>query len=175
MNHPELQQKTFLLLLVAISAAFLFVTLGAVAAGVHNRREQRRIAELRDDVEALMKRGHDAMVLEREDEAEARFREAWIKVQGEPDLADYRTGVSGWLDHSRRAANRQRWKQRVPPREYDEARDEALFRSILPDPRGPDSIAEARRACTTAAAGLRLCVHRYDHGGRGSQAIYSGG
>ena len=57
-----------------------------------------------------------------------------LLVQGEPALQDHQTGVAGWLDHSRRAANQQRWKQRVPPREYDELRDEAVVRSLLLPP-----------------------------------------
>jgi len=54
-----------------------------------------------------------------------------MKVQAEPALADQETSVSGWLDHARNAAGRHRWKQRVPPREYDERRDEALLQSLL--------------------------------------------
>ncbi len=133
-----------------IAVAVLLVVLGGIAAGISNRREQRRVAAARDEVELLMKQGQEAAVLENNETAEGRFREAWILVQGEPALSDYRTGVSGWLDHSRRAANRQLWKQRMPPREFDEARDEALLLSLLLDPSGPESVADGRRAIAAA-------------------------
>src|SRR5436309_10830973 len=56
------------------------------------------------------------------------------------------THVAGWLDHSRRAANQQRWKHRIPPREYDELRDEALLLSLLLDPHQQEPVQAARQA-----------------------------
>jgi tetratricopeptide (TPR) repeat protein len=73
-----------------------------------------------------------------------------VRVQGEPALRDYQTGVAGWLDHARRSANRQRWSQRVPPREYDARRDEALLLSLLLDPAKPRAARAAREAVADA-------------------------
>ena len=138
-----------------LAVAFLLVVSGVVAAEVRDRMERERIAGVRGEVEALVREGQEALIREDEEIAEARFREAWIKVQGEPALRDYQTGVSGWLDHSRRAANRQRWTQRVPPREYDELRDEALLLGLMLDPRQREPIATARQA---VAAALELTL-----------------
>src|SRR5262249_26342417 len=97
-----------------------------------------------------VKEGQEALLRHEEDIAQERFREAWIKVQAEPALQDYQTGVAGWLDHSRRAANKQRWKQRNPPREYDELRDEALVQSLLLDPLRQEPEPAARQAIRAA-------------------------
>ena len=136
--------------LVAVAAALV---LGfAAAAAVRERVEGQRVEGVRTLVERLAAEGQEALARQDDDVAEARFREAWVQVQGEPALRDYQTGVAGWLDHSRRAANRQRWAQRVPPREYDELRDEALLRSLLLEPRRPESVAAAREAVAAALA-----------------------
>ena len=136
--------------LVAVAATLLAGV--GVAAAARDRMEGQRVEAVRAEVERLAAEGQDALARQDDDVAEARFREAWIQVQGEPALRDYQTGVAGWLDHSRRAANRQRWKQRVPPREYDDLRDEALLRSLLLDPRRPESVAAAREAVAAALA-----------------------
>ncbi len=133
-----------------LAVTFLLLVSGIVAVGSWNRMERDRIARLRGEVETLIQEGQDALMRQEEDVAEARFREAWVKVQGEPQLRDYQTGVAGWLDHSRRAANRQRWKQRIPPREYDDRRDEALLQSLLLSPPGEQPVRAARDAVASA-------------------------
>jgi tetratricopeptide (TPR) repeat protein len=134
-----------------VAVTLLLLAGGTVAAVVRGRVERERVAGLRDRVEQLVTEGQAALVRQDDDAAEARFREAWVLVQGEPALRDYQTGVAGWLDHSRRAINRQHWKQRVPPREYDEKRDEALLRSLLLDSDPP-----AAREAVAAALELTL-------------------
>ncbi len=134
--------------LVAVGFLLAFTFLGAIV--VHNRLEAKRLAELRIEVSMLMQEGQEALELRDEDTAQARFRDALIKVQGEPTLRDYETGIAGWLDHSRRAANQQRWSQRIPPREFDELRDEAILLSLLLDPLRQEPIRLARQAIQTA-------------------------
>jgi tetratricopeptide (TPR) repeat protein len=58
-------------------------------------------------------------------------------------MIDHETSVSGWLDHARNAANRFQWKQRIPPRNFDQKRDEALLSSlmIIPYLQHPESVA----------------------------------
>jgi tetratricopeptide (TPR) repeat protein/tRNA A-37 threonylcarbamoyl transferase component Bud32 len=133
--------------LIAVAAVLVFGV--AVAGGIRNRLEQERITDARNEVEALVKEGQQALLRNEDDAAEERFRQAWVRVQGEPALRDYETGVAGWLDHARRAATSHRWTQRVPPREYDERRDEALLLSLLLDP-GPDAVKAAREAVSAA-------------------------
>ncbi|HEY1379448.1 MAG TPA: tetratricopeptide repeat protein [Gemmataceae bacterium] len=133
-----------------IAVAVLALVGGVTATVVRNRMERDRITRARADVESLIRQGQEALIREEDDVAEARFREAWVEVQGEPALGDYQTGVAGWLDHSRRAVNRQRWKQRVPPREYDEKRDEAMLLGLLLDPPGPAGVPAAREAVAAA-------------------------
>ncbi|MDB5306229.1 MAG: serine/threonine protein kinase [Gemmataceae bacterium] len=133
-----------------LAVAGLLVVGGLTAAGVRHRMERDRIARTRAEVEGLIQEGQEALYRDEEDTAAARFRDAWIKVQGEPALRDYQTGVAGWLDHARRAANRQRWAQRVPPREYDEKRDEALLLSLLLDSPGRAGVPAAREAVAAA-------------------------
>jgi tetratricopeptide (TPR) repeat protein/tRNA A-37 threonylcarbamoyl transferase component Bud32 len=116
------------------AVGILLVLASLVLAGVRTHRENQRLVQLRGEVDRLMKEGQEALLHHEEDIAQERFRRAWIKVQAEPALQDYQTGVAGWLDHSRRAANQQRWKQRNPPREYDALRDEALVLSLFLDP-----------------------------------------
>jgi tetratricopeptide (TPR) repeat protein len=112
--------------------------------------ERQRIAQKRDTVEARMQEGQEALMRGDGDAASEKFRQAWVEVQGEPALRDYQLAVSGWLDHSRRAVSGQRWKHRIPPREYDERRDEALLRGLLLDPQGEHPVREARDAVAIA-------------------------
>jgi tRNA A-37 threonylcarbamoyl transferase component Bud32/tetratricopeptide (TPR) repeat protein len=128
----------------------LLLVSGITAAGVWNHLEERRIASERDRVEVLVAEGQEALARDDEARAEARFREAWEIVQGEPALRDYQTGVSGWLDHARRSANKHRWNQRVPPPEYPERRDEAFYRSLLLEPEKIDSLKSARESIAVA-------------------------
>src|SRR5262249_27704698 len=102
------------------AVGLLLVLASLVLAGGRTARANQRRAHLRNEVDRLVKEGQQALERHEEDIALERFRGAWIKVQAEPALQNYQTSVSGWLDHGQRAANKQRWKQRNPPREYDE-------------------------------------------------------
>ena len=133
-----------------IAVALLLAIGGATAASIWSHREKQRLAGLRVEVAGLVQRGQDALLLKDEEAAQARFREAWHKVQGEPELQDFQTGVSGWLDHSLKAANLQHWKLRTPPREYDERRDDALLQSLLLDSTKREPVASARQAIREA-------------------------
>ncbi|QEL16752.1 serine/threonine-protein kinase [Limnoglobus roseus] len=134
--------------LIGTAAAIL------VAAGVgwkiREGRERERIAEVRASVESLVRDGQDALARREDVLAESRFQQALVAVQGEPALADYRTGVAGWLNHSRQLLHREQWKQRVPPREFDDLRDEAVAQSVLLDRLGRAPIPTAREAVAIA-------------------------
>jgi tetratricopeptide (TPR) repeat protein len=117
--------------------------------------ERNRIAQLREDVAELMTAGQMAMNQDDVPFAQARFQEAWRLVQSEPALADHVPGVAGWLDHSGRAASQQHWQRRLPPREFDERRDEALIESLLLEPRSENAVQLAREAI---AAALELTI-----------------
>ena len=134
--------------LVAVGLLLAFTFLAAMV--VHNRLEAERLADLRIEVAGLMTEGQEALQRGEEDTAQARFRRAWLLIQGEPALRDYDTGISGWLDHSRRAANQQRWKQRIPPREFDDLRDEAILQSVCLDPLRHAPVRIARQAIQAA-------------------------
>lgn len=116
---------------VSIAAVVLFAFSSVTAVVARDRAELRRISNLREEVATLMNEGRDALEQDELDVAQARFQSAWLKVQAEPALADHQTSVAGWLDHARNAANRYQWKQRVPPRDFDQRRDEALLASSL--------------------------------------------
>lgn len=133
-----------------IGVAVVLLGSGGAGAGIWHKMERDRITAARTRVEQLMQEGQEALLREDEPVAEARFREAWILVQGEPALRDYQTGVGGWLDHSRQALNKQRWEQRVPPREFDECRDEAMLLSLLLDANQGEAIKTAREAIADA-------------------------
>jgi tRNA A-37 threonylcarbamoyl transferase component Bud32/tetratricopeptide (TPR) repeat protein len=112
--------------------------------------ESWRIAGLRRDVADLVRSGREALERDELEVAQGRFLAAWQKVQGEPALADHQTSVAGWLDHSRSAINRYHWKQRVPPRDFDSRRDEALLLSVLQFPHLPEPAEAAREAIQAA-------------------------
>lgn len=130
--------------LTAISSAALLTTGLALAVGTYVERE--RVAELRDDIAELMLGGQQALELGEADIAHGRFLAAWMKVQSEPALFDHQPGVAGWLDHSRRAVLQEQSKQRLPPRPYDQRRDEALLLSLLLEPEFREPIAVARKS-----------------------------
>src|SRR6185437_13729638 len=135
-----------------IGVAILAIFASVAAAGFWEYRERERVAELRGEVDDLVHRGQEALAQDDMETAQERFGEAWRIVQGEDALTAYRTGVAGWLDQSLRAANRQAWKQRTPPREYDERRDEAIAASLLLDGSDAAAIAAAREAIAAALA-----------------------
>lgn len=130
--------------LTAISSAALLTTSLALVVGTYVERE--RVAELREEIAELMLGGKQAMELGEADIAHGRFLAAWMKVQSEPALFDHQPGVAGWLDHSRRAVLQDQSKQRLPPRPYDERRDEALLLSLLLEPEFREPIAVARKS-----------------------------
>jgi len=119
-------------LLVAWGAS---ACLAAIAAAILIPQvEQRRLDGLRFEVATLMSQGQAALSRDELEQAEASFHSAWLKVRGEPSLADHTTSVTGWLDHVRHLSNRSRWQQRVPPRDFDDKRDEALLLATVPAP-----------------------------------------
>jgi tRNA A-37 threonylcarbamoyl transferase component Bud32/tetratricopeptide (TPR) repeat protein len=132
-----------------VAVGVLLLVAAATGAGIAQRIRQQRVETARDRVEALMAAGQEALARDDDATAEARFREAWETVQGEPALRDYGTGVAGWLDHARRAGLRYRWAERAPPPEYPERRDAALFRSALFAPDG-DDLPAARESISAA-------------------------
>lgn len=139
--------------LIAIVVLGTVGTLATAATKVH--AESARIAGMRNDVAGLMKQGRSALDADDLELAQSKFQAAWIKVLAEPALSDHETSVTGWLDHSRNALNRYRWKQRIPPREFDHRRDEALLASVLITPHFQAPTAEAR---TTIQEALDLTI-----------------
>ena len=134
--------------LIALTTTLFMSALIAFFVTVH--QEKARMAKLRDDVVQLMKSGRVALDADDLTAAQSRFQEAWQIVQGEPKLSEHETSVTGWLDHSRNALNRSQWKQRIPPRDFDQRRDEALLLSLLQIPQLKDQIGAARNAIREA-------------------------
>ena len=134
--------------LIAITMMLSFAALAVTAVGRHV--ERRRIDRLKSEVAELVQDGQMLLEQNEFEMAYGRFHEAWMTVQAEPALADHQPGVGGWLDHSRRAVNKEQWKQRVPPREFDERRDMALLESLLQEPAPDQPIAAARDAIHSA-------------------------
>ena len=124
----------------------LLVSVGMFAATTAAHRERMRLDGLRREVVQLMKSGRASLDRDELEAAQSRFQEAWQIVRGEPKLSDYETSITGWLDHSRNALNRYHWKQRIPPRDFDHRRDEALLLSLLQFPEFDDQITVARKA-----------------------------
>lgn len=137
-----------------VALGLILLASAGVAAIVFDRMEQARIADLRDEVDHLVREGQAALAREEDEVAETRFRDAWVRVQGEPALRDYQTGVSGWLDHARRAVMKQRWKQRVPPRDFENHRDEAIILSLLLEKGARTDQAKLAREAIAAALQL---------------------
>jgi serine/threonine protein kinase/tetratricopeptide (TPR) repeat protein len=133
-----------------LGIVLLLILSGITATVIRDRMERQRVAQKRDKVEARMLEGQEALQRGDGELAAEKFREAWVEVQGEPALRDYHLSVSGWLDHSHRAVSDQQWKHRLPPREYDERRDEALLRGLLLDPQSEHPVREARNAVAGA-------------------------
>jgi eukaryotic-like serine/threonine-protein kinase len=136
--------------LVLLSVFLLLAAL--IGTTVHNQIENNRIAHVRETAEQLMREGQQALEAQDVDTARDRFGAAWIAVQAEPSLQSMHTGVVGWLIHSERAVLQRGWKQRIPPRPYDDRRDEALLHSLLLDNRDPKSVKSARMAIRGALA-----------------------
>ena len=129
---------------IAVGLLSVAVVIGAVASSAN--REWQRINQLREEVASLITQGQQSLADEDHLKAQERFFEAWRITQSESDLADHLPGVSGWLDHSRRAADTQLWQTRILPREYDERRDDSLLTALLLAPRTPEIVPQAREA-----------------------------
>jgi len=134
------------LLGVGFLSAFLLM-LGAIFTA---HFEQRRLQTLRGDIAEKMLAGREAVERNDLEQAQSFFQDAWIKVQAEPQLVDHETSVTGWLDHTRNLMNRYQWKQRTPPREFDERRDTALLQSVLVIPDLQNPTQQARQAIQQA-------------------------
>lgn len=138
-----------------IALVVLLCSGSLLAAVVVKQRQASHIAEMRREEARLVHTGQLALSRDELEAAQADFHQAWLIVQSEPALADHETSITGWLDHSRNAINRYHWKQRVPPRDFDDRRDEALLLAALPFSVLPDSI-EAARAAIQEALELTL-------------------
>jgi eukaryotic-like serine/threonine-protein kinase len=143
-----------------IALIFLLLSSSLAVVAWRQRAEKERVAKVREQVHGLMKSGQTALLVDDTDLAHEQFKSAWMKVQGEPALLELRTGVAGWLDHSRRAAVQHHFKQRVPPRELDVLRDEALLQSLLLEPAvAPAQQAKSAREAIQTALELTLPDH----------------
>jgi tetratricopeptide (TPR) repeat protein len=103
----------------------------AISLAIETHRQLQRRSAAVAEIAGLMRSGQKALDDNDADVAYGRFLSAWRKVQSDPSLIHYQLGVAGWVDHSRRAVLEKQWRQRVPPREFDERRDEALLLSSL--------------------------------------------
>ncbi len=117
---------------------------------VHRYQEQARIASLRSDVLSLVREGQIASARGEAREAKECFQAALAKVLSEPALHDHELGVRGWLDHSHRENQHQRWSQRLRPPLFEERRDDAFVRAFFVDIRKPESVRTAREAIAGA-------------------------
>lgn len=137
--------------LVAVVVTLLVA--GATTFAVRQHAEQRRLADLRDEVSTLVQTGREAWAREDAPLAEARFEAAWSKIQAEPSLQDLQASVGSLRDHSQREAELQRQRERR--RRFNELRDEALFQGILQaalHPQQKEFVPAARRSIATALA-----------------------
>jgi eukaryotic-like serine/threonine-protein kinase len=137
------------------ATSLLAIILSLAGYSVWRNGEAQRVSKLRDDLAGLVREGQEALVDHDNATAQERFLSALTMVRGEPALYDQELGVAGWLDHSRRQAEQERWRQRRPPPLFEELRDEALVQCILLDPSREGSTASARQ---TIQAALGLTV-----------------
>jgi eukaryotic-like serine/threonine-protein kinase len=142
---------------MAALAAVIVLALcgGVIAFGVQQHRERRRIDNLRDQLAGLVREGREALEQDDNQRAENRFLSALTLVRGEPALREQELGVAGWLDHSRRQGEQERWRKRRPPPLFEELRDEALVWCVLPGPSRKQAASAAREALQ-AALGLTV-------------------
>ena len=140
-----------------ISLSLVALLFAVTASLVQQRLARVRLDSLRQEISALIREGRELLERDEVELAQARFHSAWMKVRAEPVLSDHETSVAGWLDHARNAANRHQSKNRVPPRNFDHKRDEALLTSLLlfPDLQSPEVIAQnaIREAMELTVAG----------------------
>lgn len=136
-------------------AALVFGTLTVLILGVigfliTSRLRTERIEQIRKQIVQHMEVGRQALEADDIETAQARFENAWMMVQAEPELASMETSVAGWLDHSHSAGTRYRWSQKTPPPPFEQRRDEALLESLLL-PVDPPLSAQAARAAIASA------------------------
>lgn len=112
--------------------------------------ERRRIKDLRAQVIELTNAGRNQAEDSNYQQAQEHLSQAWKLLQGEPALSDLSLGVEGWLDHCQRAASVQLWQGRVPPRDFDQLRDDAVVDSLLLGSQTIESIAQACEAIDRA-------------------------
>ena len=138
------------MLATLIGIGFILVVTGVIFFFVREHMERQRLAMVRAEVAALVKEGQEA--LDRQDERTARekFLAALATIKGEPALEDHELGVAGWLDHTLRQAEQNRWRTRRPPTPFDELRDEAFLLSVLFQPKDAESVRTARDALQNA-------------------------
>jgi tetratricopeptide (TPR) repeat protein/tRNA A-37 threonylcarbamoyl transferase component Bud32 len=121
-----------------------------VAVGVSQYLQHQRLAGVRAEVAGLVRDGQEALAQHDAQTAEVRFLSALTKVRAEPALAEQELNIAGWLDHSRRRGDQQRYQQRRPPPRFEELRDEALVQCVLLEPRQPRAVQAARNAIAVA-------------------------
>jgi serine/threonine protein kinase/tetratricopeptide (TPR) repeat protein len=137
--------------LAALAAVLvLAVWGGAIAFGVQQHRERQRVEGVRTELARLVREGREALDQNDPQLAEQRFLNALALVHDEPALHEQELGVAGWLDHSRRQGEQERWRKRRPPPLFEEWRDEALVWCALPGPSRKRSAAAAREAIGAA-------------------------
>lgn len=134
-----------------LAAVCLLASISALAVvTIGKQAESKRIERLRAEVTGLVNEGQAFMEQGEADVASGRFQEAWMIVNREPALADFRLGIGGWLDHSHRAVNQRQWQQRLPPLTFDERRDLAFLESLLLEPKSDDAVASAQASIHAA-------------------------
>lgn len=135
---------------ILIALATLVVVGGFGWINYSSAKERTRIKDLRAQVIQLTNTGRDQAEEHNYDQAQEHLSQAWKLVQGEPSLSDLSLGVEGWFDHCQRAASVQLWQGRVPPRDFDQLRDDAVVDSLLIGSRSPEAITQAREAIDRA-------------------------
>jgi serine/threonine protein kinase len=134
--------------LAAVAVAAVFASLLAIGVNLH--LERQRLRKVREEVAGLVREGQEALDRQESEVAQERFLKALTLIRAEPSLRDQELGVLGWLHHSRRQVEPERWQQRRPPTPFDEQRDEALVQCLLLDARQPAAVAAARRSIQDA-------------------------
>ncbi len=136
--------------LTSIIGVLLLVLIISFAFQIHQKRLRVRAAEA--EIRDLMQAGQQALDDDNAEVAHGRILSAWMKVQAEPSLIDDQLYVAGWLEHSRKAVVQRKWRQRVPPREFDDRRDEALLLSLLLEQPAEQQLSIAREAIHAATS-----------------------
>ena len=136
--------------LTSIIGAVSLVMLISLAAEMHQKH--LRVSAVAAEIRDLMQAGQQALNDDNAEVAHGRFLSAWMKVQAEPSLIDDQLYVAGWLDHSRKAVVQRQWRQRVPPRDFDDRREEAFLLSLLLQQPVEQQLSIAREAILAATS-----------------------